>query len=136
MEKTNIIINSTYTLTPTCFEGHLYVGFSGCIFIGVQTNCAITALKMSNIVYWQTAVVWRILNQIHCMFIFEVRIKLVFSCFITYFLLEAWYSITPEAIARHQAKTCSCDLLVDAFAGVGGNTIQFARTCQLGKWSI
>ncbi|VDP82267.1 unnamed protein product [Schistosoma mattheei] len=46
---------------------------------------------------------------------------------------ESWYSITPEAIARHQAKTCSCDLLVDAFAGVGGNTIQFARTCQLGK---
>ncbi|CAI2732877.1 unnamed protein product [Schistosoma spindalis] len=44
---------------------------------------------------------------------------------------ESWYSITPETIARHQAKTCSCDLLVDAFAGVGGNTIQFARTCQL-----
>ncbi|CAH8636541.1 unnamed protein product [Schistosoma rodhaini] len=44
---------------------------------------------------------------------------------------ESWYSITPEAIACHQAKTCSCDLLVDAFAGVGGNTIQFARTCRL-----
>ncbi|CAH8526743.1 unnamed protein product [Schistosoma turkestanicum] len=44
---------------------------------------------------------------------------------------ESWYSITPEAIARRQAKICSCDLLVDAFAGVGGNTIQFAYTCKL-----
>ncbi|TNN16075.1 Trimethylguanosine synthase [Schistosoma japonicum] len=44
---------------------------------------------------------------------------------------ESWYSVTPEAIARHQAKTCSCDLLIDAFAGVGGNTIQFAQTCRL-----
>ncbi|CAH8627370.1 unnamed protein product [Heterobilharzia americana] len=26
---------------------------------------------------------------------------------------------------------CACDLLVDAFAGVGGNTIQFAQTCGL-----
>lgn len=44
---------------------------------------------------------------------------------------ESWYSVTPESIARHQSKTCSCDFLIDAFAGVGGNTIQFAQTCTL-----
>ncbi|KAL5969722.1 Trimethylguanosine synthase [Taenia solium] len=42
---------------------------------------------------------------------------------------ESWYSVTPEAIARNQAKTCACDLIVDACAGAGGNSIQFARTC-------
>lgn len=42
---------------------------------------------------------------------------------------ESWYSVTPEEIARNQAKTCTCDLMVDAYAGAGGNSIQFARTC-------
>ncbi|KAG5442264.1 Trimethylguanosine synthase [Clonorchis sinensis] len=44
---------------------------------------------------------------------------------------ESWYSVTPECIARRQANACACDLIVDAFAGVGGNAIQFARTCSL-----
>jgi hypothetical protein len=30
---------------------------------------------------------------------------------------------------RTQAERCACNLMVDAFAGVGGNTVQFARTC-------
>lgn len=40
-----------------------------------------------------------------------------------------WFSVTPEAIAIHQAERCRCDTIIDAYAGVGGNTIQFAMTC-------
>ncbi|CDW56642.1 trimethylguanosine synthase [Trichuris trichiura] len=43
---------------------------------------------------------------------------------------ESWFSVTPEAIAVHIAKRCACDTIVDAFCGVGGNTIQFARYCR------
>ena len=43
---------------------------------------------------------------------------------------ESWFSITPEKIAIHLAERCKCDVIVDAFCGVGGNTIQFAKTCQ------
>jgi trimethylguanosine synthase len=40
---------------------------------------------------------------------------------------EGWYSATPEAIAAAQAARASpAGLVVDAFAGVGGNSIQFA----------
>lgn len=41
-----------------------------------------------------------------------------------------WYSVTPEEIAVHVAKRCACDVIIDAFCGVGGNTIQFAKTCK------
>ena len=43
---------------------------------------------------------------------------------------EGWYSVTPEVLAAHMAERCACDLVVDAFAGVGGNSIQFALTCE------
>ncbi|ESO02487.1 hypothetical protein HELRODRAFT_65292, partial [Helobdella robusta] len=43
---------------------------------------------------------------------------------------EGWYSVTPEKIARHIANRCKCDVIVDAFCGIGGNTIQFAFTCN------
>ena len=43
---------------------------------------------------------------------------------------EAWYSVTPEKIAQHIAKVMSCGVIVDAFCGVGGNAIQFAKTCH------
>ena len=43
---------------------------------------------------------------------------------------ESWYSVTPERIARHHANRCRCRVLVDGFCGVGGNAIQFARTCD------
>uniref|UniRef100_A0A1L8DDA6 Trimethylguanosine synthase n=1 Tax=Nyssomyia neivai TaxID=330878 RepID=A0A1L8DDA6_9DIPT len=42
---------------------------------------------------------------------------------------ESWFSVTPEKVAAHVAERCRCDLLVDGFCGVGGNTIQFAMTC-------
>ncbi|XP_045060870.2 trimethylguanosine synthase isoform X1 [Desmodus rotundus] len=45
---------------------------------------------------------------------------------------EGWFSVTPEKIAEHIANRVSqsfkCDIVVDAFCGVGGNTIQFALT--------
>lgn len=45
---------------------------------------------------------------------------------------EGWFSVTPEKIAAHIAGRVSqsfkCDIVVDAFCGVGGNTIQFALT--------
>ncbi|XP_058131525.1 trimethylguanosine synthase isoform X2 [Dasypus novemcinctus] len=43
---------------------------------------------------------------------------------------EGWFSVTPEKIAEHIAGRVSqsfkCDIVVDAFCGVGGNAIQFA----------
>ncbi|XP_025069966.1 trimethylguanosine synthase isoform X1 [Alligator sinensis] len=43
---------------------------------------------------------------------------------------EGWFSVTPEKIAAHIAhrvqQSFSCDIIVDAFCGVGGNAIQFA----------
>ncbi|GAB2220512.1 hypothetical protein Drorol1_Dr00008170 [Drosera rotundifolia] len=40
---------------------------------------------------------------------------------------EGWFSVTPERIAEHQASRCGGRVIIDAFAGVGGNAIQFAR---------
>ncbi|CAM5090075.1 unnamed protein product [Eretmochelys imbricata] len=43
---------------------------------------------------------------------------------------EGWFSVTPEKIAKHIAsrirQSFNCDIVVDAFCGVGGNAIQFA----------
>lgn len=44
---------------------------------------------------------------------------------------EGWFSVTPESIARHQASRCGNGTVVDCFAGVGGNSIQFAFKCVL-----
>ncbi|WRT69641.1 uncharacterized protein IL334_006630 [Kwoniella shivajii] len=41
-----------------------------------------------------------------------------------------WFSITPQPIAAHIAERCACDLIIDAFCGVGGNSIEFAKTCE------
>lgn len=50
---------------------------------------------------------------------------------------EGWFSVTPEKIAEHIAGRVSqsfkCDIVVDAFCGVGGNTIQFALTGKRGN---
>ncbi|XP_018792113.1 PREDICTED: trimethylguanosine synthase [Bactrocera latifrons] len=43
---------------------------------------------------------------------------------------ESWFSVTPEKIAAHLAERLSCDVILDAFCGCGGNAIQFARTCK------
>lgn len=43
---------------------------------------------------------------------------------------ESWFSVTPEKIAAYTASRCKCDIIVDAFCGAGGNTIQFAKTCS------
>ena len=55
------------------------------------------------------------------------------SLSLSLFLPEGWFSATPEKIAAHIAERCQCDLLVDAFCGVGSNTIQFAFTCERGN---
>jgi len=49
---------------------------------------------------------------------------------------EGWYSVTPESIAAHIAQRCACDVIVDAFCGIGGNSIQFAMTCNHGMNSL
>jgi len=41
-----------------------------------------------------------------------------------------WFSVTPAEIASHIAERCTCDVVLDAFCGVGGNAIAFARTCE------
>ncbi|KAJ7089711.1 Tgs1 protein [Mycena belliarum] len=43
---------------------------------------------------------------------------------------EGWYSITPELIADQIAERCRCDTVLDAFCGVGGNAIAFAKKCE------
>lgn len=43
---------------------------------------------------------------------------------------ESWFSVTPEKVATYTAMRCQCDVIIDAFCGAGGNTIQFAKTCQ------
>ncbi|XP_066583033.1 trimethylguanosine synthase isoform X2 [Prorops nasuta] len=43
---------------------------------------------------------------------------------------ESWFSVTPEKIAEHIAQRCKCDTIIDAFCGAGGNSIQFAFTCE------
>lgn len=47
-------------------------------------------------------------------------------------ITEAWFSATPECIAKHTANRLRCDIIVDAFCGTGGNSIQFAKTCNKG----
>lgn len=45
---------------------------------------------------------------------------------------ESWYSVTPEAIAKHIAQRCAVlrpAIVVDACCGAGGNAIQFALEC-------
>jgi trimethylguanosine synthase len=43
--------------------------------------------------------------------------------------LESWFSVTPEKIAAHITSKVPSQvkIIVDAFCGCGGNTIQFAR---------
>ncbi|KMZ74735.1 Trimethylguanosine synthase [Zostera marina] len=48
-----------------------------------------------------------------------------------------WFSVTPESIAQIQARRVlgRCEessnlVVIDCFAGVGGNAIQFAKTCD------
>eukprot|EP00795_Rhopilema_esculentum_P007756 gene7756-13599_t len=43
---------------------------------------------------------------------------------------ESWFSVTPEKIAEHIAERCRCDVVIDAFCGAGGNTVQLAFTCE------
>lgn len=43
---------------------------------------------------------------------------------------ESWFSVTPEKIAIHLAERCKSDILIDTFCGAGGNSIQFAFTCE------
>uniref|UniRef100_A0A2H1VEG5 Trimethylguanosine synthase n=1 Tax=Spodoptera frugiperda TaxID=7108 RepID=A0A2H1VEG5_SPOFR len=40
----------------------------------------------------------------------------------------SWFSVTPKVVARHIAEKYQYDVVLDAFCGAGGNTIQFART--------
>ncbi|KAI3947713.1 hypothetical protein MKX01_034378 [Papaver californicum] len=40
---------------------------------------------------------------------------------------EGWFSVTPELLARHHALRCGNGIIVDCFAGVGGNAIQLAK---------
>ncbi|KAL6517657.1 hypothetical protein OROMI_033358 [Orobanche minor] len=43
---------------------------------------------------------------------------------------EGWFSVTPEVIAARQARRCAgARVVIDAFSGVGGNAIQFAKVC-------
>ncbi|KAL3350229.1 hypothetical protein AABB24_022964 [Solanum stoloniferum] len=43
---------------------------------------------------------------------------------------EGWFSVTPEKIALRHASRCGGGVVIDGFAGVGGNAIQFATMCH------
>ena len=46
---------------------------------------------------------------------------------------KCYYSNTSKFIYNFistLAERCRCDIIVDGFCGVGGNTIQFAKTCN------
>lgn len=43
---------------------------------------------------------------------------------------ESWYSVTPEEISVYIAKSLQDSVVVDAFCGSGGNTIQFSKFCK------
>lgn len=54
--------------------------------------------------------------------------KYIFISLINY-IIEGWYSVTPERIAEHIADRMvkrEGSIILDAFAGIGGNSIQFA----------
>ncbi|CAL5329636.1 unnamed protein product [Camellia sinensis] len=42
---------------------------------------------------------------------------------------EGWFSVTPEEIAVRHAERSGGGVVIDCFAGVGGNAIQFAKMC-------
>ena len=43
---------------------------------------------------------------------------------------EGWFSVTPESVAAEIASMCRPDdVVVDAFCGCGGNTVQFGLSC-------
>jgi len=50
---------------------------------------------------------------------------------------EGWFSVTPEAIADHIAERMVTDcqglIMLDAFVGVGGNAIAFARRTEVSR---
>lgn len=55
-----------------------------------------------------------------------LSLSLLISCPISCLALLA----SSEKIARSIAVRMQCGIVVDAFAGAGGNTIQFAQTCN------
>ncbi|ORZ40228.1 RNA cap guanine-N2 methyltransferase-domain-containing protein [Catenaria anguillulae PL171] len=61
------------------------------------------------------------------------RRKNLFSLFDSGIRMDevGWFSVTPETFGAHLAERCRCDTIVDLFAGVGGNAIQFAYTCEI-----
>lgn len=56
--------------------------------------------------------------------------------FFVFYFPESWFSVSPEKIAAYTAERCKCNLIIDAFCGAGGNTIQFAMTCTKGLISL
>lgn len=40
-----------------------------------------------------------------------------FSLSLSYRVIEAFYSVTPEVIAAHIAERCRCEVIIDAFTG-------------------
>lgn len=44
---------------------------------------------------------------------------------------QAGRLISIDFHRRHQAERCRCGVLFDPFAGVGGNVVQFANTCDM-----
>ena len=95
--------------------------------------------KKTMYMYYFYMWLYHIITCVLCMWTFKILYNDIFSFCpflspsLSFFLPEGWFSATPEKIAAHIAERCQCDLLVDAFCGVGSNTIQFAFTCERGN---
>jgi len=58
--------------------------------------------------------------------------------FCVLYILESWFSVTPEKIAEEISNkfslACPDDgIIIDAFCGCGGNSIQFAKSGMKGE---
>lgn len=71
-------------------------------------------------------------------YLIEVHIDFIYLSN-KYLIWEGWYSVTPERIAQHIADRMvqkEGSVIMDAFAGIGGNSIQFALRGARGKYII
>lgn len=57
----------------------------------------------------------------HCWLVCSCNVLVVLAC-----NPKMHHQVSPE----HAGVACRCSVIVDAFAGVGGNAIQFALTCN------
>lgn len=93
----------------------------------IGTNFSTSMIREFN---WTKVYFWHISNMRKINVFYDITYKYITVIYFT----ESWYSVTPERIAKQIARRCKCKVIIDAFCGAGGNTIQFAFTCKKGTY--